>query len=372
MAKKVLTPEQAEIKAMKKKKRGENWTKFFAVLLALALTLGIVFIGKNQAEKALGAAETETQADNGSDNGSSDDAFSDDAFDNGGTADDGSAATDNTADTPATDDGSSSSSDSSSSSSSSDSSSSSSSSSADSSSSSSSSTPAATDAASVANLINKVTGEAVAAKAGYNWKRVCEVNNVNVGNSTTTSIVNSFINGIAEGNDLNSVVGGFLGNGTKSATVPKGQTLETIKVKNDDGEMENVYHAKDYTLQKTNLTANDIGNISVNGNTYTFSVRDSSYEGDNAPNTSLWKVTHDMVLMSNVDQEIKGFTSSAGVNSLQANYKNIKVTAVIANGKLTSFMYQFTADAKLGVKLGISVTGTGDLRAQAQYSNISY
>ena len=35
MAKKVLTPEQAEIKAMKKKKRGENWTKFFAILLAV-------------------------------------------------------------------------------------------------------------------------------------------------------------------------------------------------------------------------------------------------------------------------------------------------------------------------------------------------
>nr|MCR4595118.1 hypothetical protein [Clostridiales bacterium] len=63
---------------------------------------------------------------------------------------------------------------------------------------------------------------------------------------------------------------------------------------------------------------------------------------------------------------------SAGVNSLKANYKNIKVTAVIANGKLTSLTYQFTADATLGVKLGISVTGTGDLKAQAQYSNISY
>ncbi len=229
-----------------------------------------------------------------------------------------------------------------------------------------------TDAASLAKLINQVTGEAVAAKAGYNWKRVCQVNNVSVGSSGTTSMVNSFINGISEGDDLNSVVGGYLGAGTKSATVKKGQTLETTKVKNDQGNMENIYHASDYKLIATKLSASDISQFQVRGNTYKVSIPVSSYEGDNANTTSLWKATHDMLSMSAIDREIKGFTSSAGVNSLKANYGEIILTAVISDGKLTSLSYQFVGDATLGVKLGISLTCTADFKVNAQFTNISY
>ncbi len=47
MAKKVLTPEQAEIKALKKAKKSENWTKFWAIALALVLTIGVVFLGQS-------------------------------------------------------------------------------------------------------------------------------------------------------------------------------------------------------------------------------------------------------------------------------------------------------------------------------------
>ena len=40
-----LTPEQAEVKAMKKEKNSQGFIKFVAVLLALVLTAGVVFVG---------------------------------------------------------------------------------------------------------------------------------------------------------------------------------------------------------------------------------------------------------------------------------------------------------------------------------------
>ena len=51
--KKPLSPEQAEIKAMKKEKSSKGWTKFFAILLALVLAAGVVFIGQSTAKKAV-------------------------------------------------------------------------------------------------------------------------------------------------------------------------------------------------------------------------------------------------------------------------------------------------------------------------------
>ena len=46
MAKKVLTPEQAEIKALKKQSSSMSWTGFLAFLLAFVLVFGIIVIGK--------------------------------------------------------------------------------------------------------------------------------------------------------------------------------------------------------------------------------------------------------------------------------------------------------------------------------------
>lgn len=53
MAKKVLTPEQLEIKALKKQRRGKCNTSFLAVVLAVALTAGAVVIAKSTASKSI-------------------------------------------------------------------------------------------------------------------------------------------------------------------------------------------------------------------------------------------------------------------------------------------------------------------------------
>lgn len=53
MSKKPLTPEQAEIKKIKKEKSASGMTSFLAILLAVVLTLGVVFVGKSTADKRL-------------------------------------------------------------------------------------------------------------------------------------------------------------------------------------------------------------------------------------------------------------------------------------------------------------------------------
>ena len=60
-----LSPEQAEIKAMKKEKSSNGWTKFWAVVLALVLAAGTFVLGQTMAKKAVEAAGTGVTAPGG-------------------------------------------------------------------------------------------------------------------------------------------------------------------------------------------------------------------------------------------------------------------------------------------------------------------
>ena len=88
MAKKVLTPEQAEIKALKKAKKSENWTKFWAILLALVLTIGVVFLGQSAGKDAVAAAVNGSNTQTG-DSGSTDSDSTDSGSVNSGSTDAG-------------------------------------------------------------------------------------------------------------------------------------------------------------------------------------------------------------------------------------------------------------------------------------------
>ncbi len=81
MAKKTLTPEQAEIKAIKKSKSSMNFSSFLAVLLAIVLTVGVVVIADKTSTPAVkvdsgNTSETETNTstdvDDSTDNMNSD------------------------------------------------------------------------------------------------------------------------------------------------------------------------------------------------------------------------------------------------------------------------------------------------------------
>ncbi len=60
MAKVPLTPEQAEVKKIKKEKASSNFTSFIAVVLAIALTVGVVYLGKATADKRIATSGTES------------------------------------------------------------------------------------------------------------------------------------------------------------------------------------------------------------------------------------------------------------------------------------------------------------------------
>ncbi len=345
-----LTPEEI---IQKKIRRSDRWTRFWAVVVALALTAGVFAFARSQGIKASEATEVETSENAENSNNSSSNNNSSNTNSNTPS---NSSSTDN------------SSSNSSSSSSSTDNNSAAP---ADNSGNGGGDAAAANDPASVAALINKVTGEAVAAKAGYDWERHCTVDNIDVGGAT--NILNSIIHGVDENADLNSVVGGFLGRGDKSANVPQGQTLETIQVPKDDGGTENVYHASSYTLKASNLQAGDITNLQVNGDTYEFDLVDSN-NPDRSGNTAFSRFCNDIVVVDEVNSEIQEQVGSAvSVNSLDAAYHNIHVKAVITDGKLKELSYSMKGDAQLGLKAAVvNIKGTGNLDANAKYSNINY
>lgn len=328
-----LTPEEI---ADRKIRRSNGWTRFWAIFLSFVLVAGVFGIARSKGLDS-SASDDVTVTNNASNGGAANAANSsswDDGSSNGGSSNGGSS---NGGASTAGDAG--------------------------------SANAGSTDAAAVATLINNATKAAVDAKAGYDWERHCTVENIDVGSATST--LNKIIQGVDSNADLNSVVGGFLGRGDKKETCPKGMTLDTIDVQKDDGTTEKLYHGASYTLKATNLQAGDIQNLQVNGDTYEFTLPDSTNPDRNG-NNALSRFTNDIVIQSEVDAEIKSFVSVVNVNSITANYKNIKVKAVITDGKLQSLEYSYAADAEIQLKAVVSITGTGNLNANAKYSNFVY
>ena len=322
-----LTPEE---KAAKKLRHSNGWVRFWAIVVALALTAGIYGLASVTAGKE--SAATGTTAASGSSTGSS-------------SSSSGSSS------------GSSSSSSSGASASSS---SSGASASAGDSSGAAAAASSGVDAAAAAEAINAATAKAVA--AGYHWTRTAEYTEpVDVGNAT--SALNKIIQGIDSEADLNSVVGGFIGIGDKEMDIAKGgNAAEQIE-----------YHGENYALQATSLQASDLKNLKVDGNTYTFEVENAS-----SPQTdkskAMSRLTNDILTQDQVSTEIKNFVSAANVNSAAIEYSNIKATVVIEDGTLKEFKYSYDGKVTdLNIKIAIvSVNGKGAMHVEGAYTNFAY
>lgn len=322
-----LTPEE---KAAKKLRHSNGWVRFWAIVVALALTAGIYGLASATAGKESAATGTATAS--GSSTGSS-----------------------------SSSSGSSSGSSSSSSSGASASSSSSASASAgDNSGAAAAAASTGVDAAAAAEAINAATAKAVA--AGYHWTRTAEYTEpVDVGNAT--SALNKIIQGIDSESDLNSVVGGFIGIGDKDMDIAKGgNAAEQID-----------YHGENYALQATSLKAEDLKNLKVDGNTYTFEVENASSPQQDK-STAMSRLTNDILTQDQVSTEIKNFVSAANVNSAAIEYSNIKATVVIENGNLKEFKYSYDGKVTdLNIKIAIvSVNGKGAMHVEGAYTNFVY
>ena len=322
-----LTPEE---KAAKKLRHSNGWVRFWAIVVALALTAGIYGLASVTAGKETAATGTTTAS--GSSTGSS-------------SSSSGSSSG-------------------SSSSSSSGASASSSSSGASASAGDSSGAAAAAstgvDAAAAAEAINAATAKAVA--AGYHWTRTAEYTEpVDVGNAT--GALNKIIQGIDSEADLNSVVGGFIGIGDKEMDIAKGgNAAEQIE-----------YHGENYALQATSLQASDLKNLKVDGNTYTFEVENAS-SPQTDKSTAMSRLTNDILTQDQVSTEIKNFVSAANVNSAAIEYSNIKATVVIEDGTLKEFKYSYDGKVtELNIKIAIvSVNGKGAMHVEGAYTNFAY
>ena len=322
-----LTPEE---KAAKKLRHSNGWVRFWAIVVALALTAGIYGLASKTAGKETAATGTATAS--GSSTGSS-------------SSSSGSSSG-------------------SSSSSSSGASASSSSSGASASAGDNSGAAAAAstgvDAAAAAEAINAATAKAVA--AGYHWTRTAEYTEpVDVGNAT--GALNKIIQGIDSEADLNSVVGGFIGIGDKEMDIAKGgNAAEQIE-----------YHGENYALQATSLQASDLKNLKVDGNTYTFEVENAS-SPQTDKSTAMSRLTNDILTQDQVSTEIKNFVSAANVNSAAIEYSNIKATVVIEDGTLKEFKYSYDGNVtELNIKIAIvSVNGKGAMHVEGAYTNFAY
>ena len=321
-----LTPEE---KAAKKLRHSNGWVRFWAIVVALALTAGIYGLASATAGKE--SAATGTASASGSSTGSS-----------------------------SSSSGSSSGYSSSSSSGASASSSSSASASAGDNSGAAAAAEAGVDAAAAAEAINAATAKAVA--AGYHWTRTAEYTEpVDVGNAT--SALNKIIQGIDSESDLNSVVGGFIGIGDKDMDIAKGgSAAEQID-----------YHGENYALQATSLQAGDLKNLKVDGNTYTFEVESASSPQQDK-STAMSRLTNDILTQDQVSTEIKNFVSAANVNSAAIEYSNIKATVVIEDGNLKEFKYSYDGKVTdLNIKIAIvSVNGKGAMHVEGAYTNFVY
>lgn len=351
MAKKTLTPEQAEIKAMKKEKSSQNWTKFWAIVLAAALTLGVVALGKNQAQTAIDAAadannnavvDGNNTVDNSDDDGSmfdddtsNDDASNDDASNNDASNNDASnndASNNNSSNN-----------------------SSSNNSSSNNNSTQENKGPTAAD---VAKTLNDVTAKA--AKGSYNINRTGKfTKSIDVG--SITSFLNTVITGVDPNASLDSVVGGFLG---------VNKPVEAV-VTNGAGEG---FDGK-YMIKAMTLTADDIQDFRVNGNTYQVQIKNTTNPDEN----SAWAhASNDYITYAEVNESIAGALGNSNTVKIeesgsQANYKKILITAEIVDGKLTKLSYSYTFDATIAIKVIIgTATGTGAAEINGEYSNIKY
>jgi len=342
--KRELTPEELEAKKIKKQRRSDRWTKFWAVLLAFVLVAGVAFGAKTMGDKALAKAKEEAaQSDNANT----------DTNTNTNTNTTPTQPTNNTTPTQPSGDNNATPADNSGSNNATP---------ADNSDS-KDATPAATDPASVAQTINAAM--AAAANAGYTWSRTGNITELNVPSKDT---LNGIINKVSEGSTVDSVVGGFLGakGNTETLTISAGQTPM-----NEEG-TDKYYHWDHYKIIPTSVTAEDLQNLQVNGNEYTFTL--AACQNPAPGSAGFSRFTNDYVTLDEVNTEIKANVSVVTVNDMTATFGPMNVKMTIENGKVTSLHYDYVASVNpMNLKaLIVNISANGAMQVSADYSNFKY
>lgn len=216
--------------------------------------------------------------------------------------------------------------------------------------------------------LNDATAKVANTKAGYSWVRDCTITqSINVvadipvlGPQDATKTLNDIIKAVAPESDLNSVVGGFIGEGHKDAKLEKGKT-----------EAEGMDKA-DYFIKAMNLADGDVQGFNSKGNTFIFQLKNCSNpqkDGKNALNHA----TNDFLTEGETAQSIKdglGGKDTIKLNSGDVQFYEITVKATVVEGNLTDLEISYKFDAVLN--LSLSITGTGKAETTMKYSDFVY
>ena len=179
-------------------------------------------------------------------------------------------------------------------------------------------------AADFAAFINAETAK-IAKSGKYTANRVCEyTKNIDVGGAT--GILNGIISAIDENSNLDTVVGDFLGIGTKKANIPA-EDLDS-----------------DYKIKATSLKPEDLSNFAAKDGVYTFTLKNETNPKKTGA-TPFNRFTNDFITHEEVVDGIAGFTTAITVKETTVNYKNIKVEVKVADGKITNIKYSYAFDA---------------------------
>lgn len=218
-----------------------------------------------------------------------------------------------------------------------------------------SSAPAADAEMTKADFVKFLNAEtAKAAKGSYKYNRTCTYTDpIDVGDKTES--LNKVIKMVDENSDLSSVVGGFLGIGTKKGSFPKDQP--------DD----------DYKLKATTLKEADLQNFSYADGVYSFTLANAANPKKTGA-TPLHRFTNDFITHEEVDTSIKDTAGSLiKLNSTDVDYTNIKVSVKVEGGKITEIKYQYDFAATLQVKILVgNVDGNGAAKTTGAFTEIKY
>ncbi len=200
-------------------------------------------------------------------------------------------------------------------------------------------------------LLNAETAK-IAKSGTYKFNRKCEYTSpVDVGGAT--GVLNGIISAIDENSNLDTVVGGFLGIGTKTGTYPKDKLSEN------------------YRIKATALKESDLGSFTANNGVYTFTLANAT-DPKKTNATPISRFTNDFITHEEVVKGIADFTTAITVNDTTVNYKNIKVSVTVADGKITKINYSYAFDAALVLKAVVTINGTGAAVTNATFSDIKY
>lgn len=213
--------------------------------------------------------------------------------------------------------------------------------------------PAALTKAEFVALYNAETAK-IAKSGSYKYKRTCSyINPIDVGDSTDT--LNNIIKTIDKESSLDTVVGGFLGIGTKEGTHPKDELKD------------------DYQIMATTLKESDLTSFEEKNGVYTFTVANVSDPKKTAA-TPFARLTNDFItheeVVEGLDETAKGLIKA---ESTKVNYKTIKAMVKVVDGKITTIQYSYEFDAVLNIKITLaSIVGTGSAKTVAQFTDIKY